>query len=57
MKSETIGIGTKLTVIIVLKLIFIVWIKLTYFSEPINTASPEKIPAKHLFNLSNTTTE
>lgn len=44
--------GLKITIIVVLKLVFIFWIKATYFSSPVDISAPKTTPAIHLFNLS-----
>lgn len=51
------SLGTKITVIILLKLSFIIWVKMTYFSDPVNLSTPTAQPAAHLFNLSTTVDE
>lgn len=46
------SLGRKLAIIIVLKLAFLVWVKQTYFSTPVDLNAPDSSLSNHLFNLS-----
>lgn len=45
------SLGIKISVIVLLKLVFIFWVKITYFNAPLDVSESANTPAEHVFNL------
>ncbi len=45
-------LSLKIIIIVFLKLMFLIWIKITYFSPAVDMSTGKMAPTVHLFNIS-----